>query len=177
MSNPSESQRIVLVGFMGSGKTTVGEKLAALLQARFIDLDAVIAEQAGMSIPDIFSREGEEGFRWRETRALESLRASEHAVIATGGGVVTVEENWPLMRRLGPVVFLRTQLRSALTRIGDGRGRPLAQGDDREERMASLLTERTPLYEKADYIVDTDGLSPLAVARLVREKLQAGSER
>ena len=92
MSNLSEEEAIVLIGFMGSGKTTVGRELARRLQIPFVDLDSVIIEQAGMTIPEIFAREGEEGFRHRETQALESLYAVEGSVVATGGGVVTVEE-------------------------------------------------------------------------------------
>ncbi|HKL48407.1 MAG TPA: shikimate kinase [Desulfuromonadales bacterium] len=177
MSNLSEGKAIVLIGFMGSGKTTVGRELARRLQIPFVDLDSVIIEQAGMTIPEIFAREGEEGFRHRETQALESLYAVEGSVVATGGGVVTVEENWPLMRDLGPVVYLHARLHTALQRIGEGEGRPLANGMGRETRLGTLLELRKPLYERADLIVDTDGLTPSAVARTIIDKLQPGSHR
>lgn len=177
MSNLSEREAIVLIGFMGSGKTTIGRELARRLQIPFVDLDSVIVEQAEMTIPEIFATEGEEGFRHRETQALESVYAVGGAVVATGGGAVTVEENWPLMRDIGPVVYLRTRLQTALQRIGEGEGRPLANGMDRETRLRTLLELRKPLYEQADLIVDTDGLTPSAVARVIIEKLQPGSHR
>ncbi|MFO7982072.1 MAG: shikimate kinase [Desulfuromonadales bacterium] len=177
MLNLSEVKTVVLIGFMGSGKTTVGMELARRLKLRFVDVDSVIAEQAGRTIPEIFAREGEEGFRRRETQALESLYAVDGAVVATGGGVVTVEENWPLMRALGPVIYLRTRLKTALQRIGEGEDRPLAKGVDRETRLKTLLAQRTPLYERADLVVDTDGLAPCDVARHIIDNLQSWSRR
>ena len=124
---------IVLIGFMGTGKTTVGRELADLTGLPFVDLDLEIGRQQGMTIPEIFATEGEKGFRRHESAALKRLADSPPCVLATGGGIVTCEENWPLLHRLGTVVYLRTRWATLQVRLADPAGRPLADGRDWSE--------------------------------------------
>lgn len=149
---------MVLVGPMGSGKSAVGRALADRLARPFIDLDDVIVEAAGQSIPEIFEHEGEPGFRAHETDVLRAGLAADPSVIATGGGVVTIDANRSMLadgRSL--VVWLVADLDTLVRRVGDGRGRPLLDGDVRTE-LAATVSAREPLYaEVADVRIDTTG--------------------
>ncbi len=151
---------IALTGFMGSGKTTVGQILADTLGCPFIDLDDVIVKKAGRSIPAIFISEGEKGFRRMEKKALEEnvgKYAESTAVLALGGGTVTVPGAVSLLQEKTLCIYLKATLDTLLTHLKGAReGRPLAQGN-----LAQLLQEREALYQKAAHIcLDTDGLSP-----------------
>jgi shikimate kinase len=150
---------------MGAGKSTVGRVLAERLALPFVETDALIVEQAGRSIPEVFAAEGEPGFRDRETAVLRSLAGTRDAVIATGGGILGREMNRRLLRELGTVVYLRARPETILARLaadGPPESRPMLAGDP-QGRVRALLAERTPLYEQADLTVDTDGLSAEAV--------------
>lgn len=152
----SSEQTIVLIGFMGAGKSTLGRKLARMTGMPLVDLDSLIVEQQGRAIPDIFAAEGESAFRRYETGALSSLQADAPIVLATGGGIVGRQENWQLMRRLGTVIYLRAQWETLRARLSGSTGRPLATADRSEADIKSLWQQRVPLYEQADLIVDTD---------------------
>lgn len=159
---------------MGSGKSEVGRKLALVLGRRFVDCDELVAADAGRSIPDIFEAEGEAGFRRRESETLAAvLTGVEAAVIATGGGVVTVAANRALLA--GAAVFwLRARPEVLAARVGDGSGRPLlaSGGGGALERMRQLIAEREPWYrEVADVIVDVDDLSTSQTATAVARHL------
>jgi len=170
MSKVSEPANIVLVGFMAAGKSTVGRELERLCGYRYIDLDTVVVRMAGRSIPEIFTEEGEERFRDFETQALQSLVGSCRRVIATGGGVIGREENWRQMRRLGPVVYLRTAWVTLRKRLANSQGRPLA--DPKElTQVEELWRRRLPLYEQADISVDTDELDAAEVAEVILRRL------
>ncbi|RMG91635.1 MAG: shikimate kinase [Zetaproteobacteria bacterium] len=150
----------ILIGLMGAGKTHIGRLLARRLQAPFIDLDEWIVRQEGMSIPEIFERFGERGFRERETTALRELVAKP-VVLATGGGVVMREENRHLLRRHPPVVWLRAEPEVLAKRIDGDANRPLIASGGTLARLEELSAVRTPLYQScADFIVDTDMLTP-----------------
>ncbi|MBQ9410348.1 MAG: shikimate kinase [Bacteroidales bacterium] len=155
---------IALEGFMGSGKTSVGRILSDALGCPFIDLDEVIVRKAGRSIPAIFEADGEPGFRRLEKQALEqtvSKYAGSTAVIALGGGTVTVPGAVKLLQQKTLCIYLRAGLETLKARLeGQTAGRPLA-GEGLEERLAA----REPLYEAAAHItIDTDGLSPDQIA-------------
>lgn len=174
MCSPSEGDNIILVGFMGAGKTTVARELAAAGYV-LVDLDERIVRRCGRSIPEIFAQEGESFFRDCETEALQALEGTGRSVIATGGGVVGREENWVRMRRLGKVVYLRASWPALQRRLLAGTGRPLAAGDD-WARVEALWRQRLPLYERADLAVDTEDRTPAEVAAAILEHLHAGDK-
>lgn len=150
---------IILTGFMGTGKSSVGRVLAALLGCPFIDLDAVIVADAGTSINGIFANEGEAAFRARESACLERVLQEGASVIASGGGVVISESNRRLMRTLGIVVNLTASLPVILCRLKGATDRPLYAGQDAANRVATLLEERQQFYDDADIRIDTDNKS------------------
>ncbi|MFL5306886.1 MAG: shikimate kinase [Polyangia bacterium] len=168
---------IFLVGFMGSGKTTVGRLLAARLGWAFADLDDRIVRGAGMPIAEIFAREGEPAFRQRETEALRSAAAERRTVLATGGGAACREENLALMLGAGRVVALAVSAGEAVRRAGRTSGRPLLDGAaDPAAAAADLLAAREPFYARAHLSVDTDGRAPAEIAKELADQL-AGAAR
>ena len=156
-----KKNNIVLIGFMGCGKSTVGKKLAGALGYEFSDTDAMIEEAYGKTISAMFAEEGEEYFRNAETELLRKLSAeAEGLVLATGGGMPMREENAALLREIGTVIFLEAKIETILERLQNDTGRPLADGEDREKRLRPLYEKRLPVYrEAADYILDTEGKS------------------
>src|SRR5690606_1233444 len=162
------ADNIVLIGFMGAGKSTVGRRLAARLGRPFVDLDAVIEETAGMPIPAIFAREGEAGFREREAAAVRAVAQRKGQVIATGGGAVMRRDNLAALRAAGTLVWLRAPLETLLERAkAEGRRPLLAAG---EAAAARLYDERLPVYALADGVVDATD-DPDAVAAQIEQRL------
>ncbi|WCN38880.1 shikimate kinase [Aneurinibacillus uraniidurans] len=150
-------RHVILIGFMGTGKTTVGEALARRLGCRQVDLDECVVEQAGRSIPDLFETEGEEGFRLRETQVLRELvQRVDGQVLTTGGGVVTQPRNIEIMQASGIVVALFARPETIVERVRGDANRPLLAGDV-EERVRKLLQEREGLYDFAPIHIQTDG--------------------
>ena len=165
---------IWLVGMMGVGKSTVGRHLAELLGRTFFDADREIEARAGATIPQIFEREGEAGFRARERETIEAL-ADGDAVIALGGGAVSQESVRERIASRGIVVYLRADIATLLRRVGRGRGRPLLAGltaEERRARLQALLSERSRYYEEAAVIVDSDGLESRDAAQRVARALR-----
>ena len=154
---------VVLVGFMGSGKTTVGRELASRLHRSFIDVDDEIAADAGRSIAEIFADEGEAGFRQREVRGLGQALSKSEAVIAAGGGAPLLEENWQRMRDGNTVVALMAEPAEIERRLAGSNGRPLLQ-PDAPAAIAALLPQRLSRYLAADLVVRTDDRAPADVA-------------
>ncbi|KQC05365.1 MAG: bifunctional riboflavin kinase/FMN adenylyltransferase [Methanoculleus sp. SDB] len=165
--------RIVLVGYRGSGKTTVGTLLAGALGIPFIDTDALIEERAGMSIPEIF-RSGEENFRMLERSVIASL-AGQGGVISTGGGAVTDPVNVALLRHGGPVVFLFAPADVLGNRIR-GSTRPALTPLPPDEEIRTVLLKRMPAYVGAsDCCIDTEAIDPGEVCRRVRQAVAGGT--
>jgi len=166
----SSDASIFLVGFMGAGKTTVGQVLADELGYDFIDLDNAIALQTGKSVQQIFLEIGEAEFRWLETEAIRSCRNLVSSVVALGGGAYVSQENRDLLRGIGKTIWLDCTLDVCLQRIRGNKSRPLL-GD--EEAMRTLLEKRIDSYSQADYVVNSAELSPEQLAneivRLLRE--------
>ena len=155
----------------GSGKSSTGRSLAALLGFEFIDTDEVIVKAIGKTIPDIFATEGEVTFRQYETQALESVAERERQVVGTGGGIVTQEINWELMRGSGRTIYLETSVDWVLKRTQDSTERPLLNGGSPEEKVKKLYNDRQDSYQKADSIVNTDGKTAEEVAAEIKKKI------
>ena len=168
-STPTLKQRLggrslYLVGMMGSGKTSTGRPLAESLGYGFVDADAVIEQAAGCSIPEIFQREGEDGFRAIEHQVLSAISQRHSLVVATGGGVVTQRENWGLLHS-GIVIWLDVVQEQLLKRLqADSTVRPLLQTEDPALALSQLLAERQPLYAEADLTVVINDETPDTVA-------------
>ena len=160
-------QNIILIGPMGSGKTTVGRQLAKRTRMDFVDSDHMIEERCGVSISTIFDIEGEEGFRKRETKMLEELCQRSGIVLATGGGAIVTEENRRLLRKSGYVVYLRTSIETQLARTKKNQNRPLLENVDPEEKLRELMDERGSLYEQEADLIVTSG--ERVVSKVVEE--------
>lgn len=161
----SAGQHLFLVGFMGAGKSTVARLVSQQTERPCIDLDALIEHRAQMPVAEIFTLNGEDDFRFRETDALLSLESEPASVVACGGGVVVRAENRSALKRLGVVVYLRVTAGEAIARIGDAQSRPLLSGPSGTLAATSLLAARESLYcSVADVVVDTVGKSPEQVA-------------
>jgi len=164
-------QNIILIGPMGSGKTTVGRQLAKKTRMEFVDSDHCIEERTGVSISTIFDIEGEDGFRKRETKMLEELCQKNGIVLATGGGAIVNEENRILLRKNGFVVYLKTSIETQLARTQKTANRPLLENVDAEEKLEALMEERGALYEQEADLIVTSG--DRVVSKVVDDILQA----
>lgn len=154
-------KNIVLIGFMGSGKSTVGRELHHRLGYPLVDMDHVIELRAGKPVAQIFSEEGEQAFRDMESDLLAELSdpAAPRRIISTGGGVIGREGNREILRQLGYVVWLHAPMEVILERTGKNRDRPLLHTDDPAARIEALMNFRKPLYEETAHMkVDTSGL-------------------
>ena len=165
MSMVLAGRNLVLIGFMGSGKSSVGRELAKRWNFRFIDTDAMIRHKYDLSIPEIFAKHGENFFREAEYQALVRLRGITSTIIATGGGIVTQPRNLPLLRALGPVIWLSADQTTILDRVGKSAHRPMLNQANPEESVTRLLKERVPLYHQAaDLRIETSELTHREVA-------------
>jgi shikimate kinase len=153
------SKNIVLVGLMGSGKTTVGRRLAHELNKDFFDTDHEIIDKTGVTIDHIFDIEGEKGFRKRESKILENLCQMSNIILATGGGIVILPKNRKILRNAGLIVYLSSSVDQLLRRTAKSKTRPLLENcTDRKKTIAELLEARDVYYrEVASIVVDTTG--------------------
>ena len=167
--------KIILVGMMGAGKTTIGKLLSNQLEFNFIDLDRKIEEKSGVKINTIFEIEGEEGFREREYLALNDALAEEKVVISTGGGVVVKDINRSLIQKSEAVViYLKASLDILVGRLKNDKTRPMLDKDNKKLSLQKLLSEREPFYENlADFIIDTSHLKTNDVLKMITEKMES----
>lgn len=150
-------RNIILIGPMGSGKSTIGNIIARRLHREFQDSDHFIEDRTGVDVARIFDVEGEQGFRDRESNALSELLSKNNRVIATGGGSVLRRQNQQLLKQKGYIVFLDTTVNQQMQRLQRDKKRPLLQTENPRERLESLLLERRPIYlDLADLAVKTD---------------------
>lgn len=162
----SMTNKLVLIGFMGTGKSSVAASLSEVLNMPVVDVDAHIVENAGKSIPNIFEQYGEEHFRNLETQSLSSiLKSNEPVIVATGGGAVLKDENKVLMLEHGIVFLLSARPEVIINRVKNDANRPLLQGDV-EKRVYELLEKRKNSYSFANYTIDT---SDLTLDEIVKE--------
>ena len=171
------NSNIVLIGFMGCGKSSIGRRLAARLGYDFIDSDELITARAGKSITDIFAQEGEERFRERETAELQDLVGSSRIVLATGGGAVLREHNRDLLKRIGTVVWLHSDPETLFERASRNRKRPLLEVENPRTTFNTLLESRLPVYGNACTMrVDASGLSHEQTLEEILRALEQGGK-
>jgi shikimate kinase len=163
-NNPKlQSGNLILVGMMGSGKTTMGRHLAKHLGKTFVDSDEEITKRTGVTIPHIFDVEGEPGFRLRESVAIRHLVERENMVLATGGGAVLEEQNRSLLRQNGIVIYLKASVHDLWQRTRHDRNRPLLQTVNPHARLTELFQQRDPLYQQVADIVAQSGRQSVQV--------------
>lgn len=171
-------ENIILTGYMGSGKTTIGRNVAKLKDYTFVDTDEMIVEQQYRSVNEIFAVDGEQAFRDMETALLRQLIAEkrEHLVISTGGGMPLRAENRQLLSRLGKVVYLKASPETIYNRVKGDTTRPLLQCDNPMKRIEEMIVAREPLYEEgAMFIVEVDELRQSdAASEIIAKCSEAG---
>jgi len=177
MEQPEAVERVVLVGFMAAGKTTVGRELARRLGWDFVDFDEVIERRVGMTVSEIFRSQGQAAFREMEARLTDEFGSARAAVLAPGGGWIT---HPALLDAVAPgtlVVWLRISPEEAVRRaMADAVHRPLLAGADPLGKARLLLSEREPLYFLADASIDTDGRGVEDIAYEIAERVRALSD-
>ena len=164
---------IVLIGPMGSGKTTVGRRLAENLKIDFHDADHEIIDKTGVSIDHIFDVEGEEGFRKRETSILKELCCKPNVVLATGGGAVISKENREFIKNTGSVIYLSSSVDQILRRTAKSKTRPLLENSsNRRKTISDIIDSRDPLYrEVATIIINTNGKKLIEIINEIQSHL------
>ena len=167
--DPPVPPRILLIGMMGAGKTTVGRALAERLGWSYADVDDLVERRTGRTVPELFAERGEVAFRAEETAALVALAGGRQpTVISVGGGAVLADANRRVLRDVGFVIWLRASVETLARRVGKGEGRPLLTGDP-AELLGRLLRQRVSLYEDtAHAVVDVDDLALDEVVERVR---------
>ena len=156
-----EQKNIILIGYMGCGKTTIGTKGAKALGTTFVDTDALIEAQEGMTISTLFERKGEAYFRQKETQVLcDLMKEPKGMVLATGGGLPMKEENQTLLKQLGVIIYLKASTNTLVERLKEDTTRPLLKEGDLRKKIETMLELRNPVYEKvANVILQTDTMS------------------
>ncbi|OYY52444.1 MAG: shikimate kinase [Halothiobacillus sp. 28-55-5] len=169
------THNIILIGPMGSGKSTIGKMLAHSLDLPLLDSDKEIEQRTGATIPLIFEIEGEAGFRDREVAVIEEITRGTDWVLATGGGAILREENRQLFSERGFVVYLHASVHQQAERTAQDTQRPLLQNNDRIGTLRALMQTREPLYRAAANVtIETAGKSPRTVVDLIRAKIAGG---
>ena len=163
------SRNIILTGFMGTGKSTVGRLLAERLQRSFLDMDEIIEQRAGRKISAIFAEDGEPAFRKMERTLVQELAAQKNLVVATGGGVVLNPDNLRDFSATGLVVCLMAPPETILRRVASETHRPLLEDGEKAARITQLLESRRALYEAIPHRVLTTDLTPRQVAERILE--------
>ncbi|MDR0954605.1 MAG: shikimate kinase [Rikenellaceae bacterium] len=168
--------RIFLIGFMGSGKTTVGRPLAGALGLHFVDMDHYLAETQHKTIGEIFEAIGESGFRALERQTLAELSLAENTLVATGGGAPCFSDNIQTMNRAGTTIYLQLSPEGLAARLQHGRDkRPLLRGLNDEELLSYIrttLAQREPFYGQARIIVDCDGYSDAQIVEKCKKAVE-----
>jgi len=162
---------IVLIGFMGAGKTVVGKRLAGLLKTRFIDVDELIEQKEKKRISDIFKEKGEEYFRRCESEMIAYVALKDNCIISPGGGAILRRENLVQLQKKGVLIYLIASPHLIYQRIKGDRSRPLLQVNRPQERIKKLLAQREPYYRQADIYIDTSNLDVQETAQRILEEI------
>ena len=164
-------RNIFLIGMMGSGKSQTGPVLAKMINYAFVDTDDVIEKASKQSISSIFEKDGEKVFRDVEKKVLKEISQHHSLVIATGGGLVTLPENWGILHQ-GIVIWLDLDLKRSIKRLeSDKKKRPLLIGDDLDENFSQIYESRKPIYLESDLRIEVEDQSPYEVATMIAEQL------
>ncbi len=164
-------RNIFLIGMMASGKSQTGPVLAKMINYAFVDTDDVIEKASKQSISSIFKKDGEKVFRDIEKKVLKEISQHHSLVIATGGGLVTLPENWGILHQ-GIVIWLDLDLQRSIKRLeSDKKKRPLLIGDDLAENFSQILESRKPIYLESDLRIEVEDQSPYEVATMIAERL------
>jgi shikimate kinase len=164
---------IILCGFMGCGKTTVGKILSQKLSLPFVDMDEIIEKTTKMTINDIFSNLGEEHFRNLETECAKALNSDDNFIISTGGGAVTRQPTLDALKANGKLFFINVPLKIIFQRLKNDTTRPLFNHNDKDGALQALYEKRLPIYTKAaDIVIDADTKLPEEIANMIIEKYQ-----
>ncbi|HEU0234659.1 MAG TPA: shikimate kinase [Gallionella sp.] len=173
-SRKLQSGNLVLVGMMGSGKTTMGRALARHMGKAFVDSDEEIQKCTGVTIPHIFDIEGETGFRQRESAVISDLVGRDNMVLATGGGAVLAEQSRELMQQNGIVIYLKASVHDLWQRTRHDRNRPLLQTADPHAKLTELFQQRDPLYRQvADIVIQSGKQSAHALMLHLVDEIEA----
>lgn len=166
-------ENVFLIGFMGSGKSTIATCLAKNYGMDMIDMDQLIVESEGMSISDIFTQKGEVYFRDAETKLLIQMQGEKNKVISCGGGVVLRDENVQVMKKSGQVVLLDAKPETILERVKNDENRPLLRGNKNVQFIRDMMEKRQPKYEAtADFVVYTDGKGADEICKEIMSKVK-----
>lgn len=167
-------KHVILMGFMGSGKSTMGIRLSYKMRRTLLDTDKLIEKKEGMSISDIFEKHGEAYFRAKETEVLQSLKEeTAERIISLGGGTPLREENRAIMKELGTVVYLKVSADTVYERLKGDTTRPLLQGENPKQKIEQLLAERGGIYESAaDLVICGDGKNQEEIIAEIMEGLK-----
>ncbi|WP_413389621.1 shikimate kinase [Prochlorococcus marinus] len=164
-------RNIFLIGMMGSGKSQTGPFLAKMINYAFVDTDDVIEKASKQSISSIFEKDGEKVFRDVEKKVLKEISQHHSLVIATGGGLVTLPENWGILHQ-GIVIWLDLDLKRSIQRLeSDKKKRPLLIGDDLAGNFSQILESRKPIYLESDLRIEVEDQSPYEVATMIAKRL------
>ena len=164
-------RNIFLIGMMGSGKSKTGPDLAKMINYAFVDTDEVIEKASKLSIADIFEKDGEKGFRDLEKQVLSEISKHHSLVIATGGGLVTVQENWGILHQ-GIVIWLDLDLKRSIKRLeSDKKKRPLLAENDLSKTFGQIYESRKSIYLESDLRIEVEDQSPYEVANMIAESL------
>jgi shikimate kinase len=160
-------RNIILIGFMGTGKTTIAMKLSHILKMRYVSTDDLIEKREKATINEIFTKKGEEYFRSVESEVVRDACSMENVVIDMGGGVVLIDENWSNMKNSGIVICLTAGEEAIMERTKKYKHRPLLNVEDPKQKIRSLMAKRAPFYAKADHCIDTGKLTVRQVVDMI----------
>ena len=166
---------IVLTGFMGTGKSLVGKKLAKRLEMSYVDTDELIENREKAKISQIFQEKGEDYFRRIESKIIKEVSSLDRYVISTGGGAILKKENLAALRSKGLIICLSANPKEILKRTSKSQNRPLLKSKDRQRKVFDLLKTRRPFYEKADFEVDTSELTTTEAVERIEDFLRKKS--
>ena len=169
-------RNIVLIGYMGSGKSSIASCINKLTGMKTFEMDALIEEREHMTVSEMFSKFGEQYFRDKETALLDELTGLDNVVVSCGGGTPLREENRRILKNAGVVVWLKADANTIFNRIKNANDRPLLNGNMSVDYIKDMMESRKDKYEAcAGFCIDTDGLSPDEIAKMILEKVEAES--